>query len=527
MRWCRRNPRPASRLGWSWLVFLCLLAGRSSRQCRGPADGSPATRSCGRRRRPPPGTRADAARDEAKQTRNAAARQAAGLLLDQGIEDARGGEPARALHLFVQALRTLPADDPEAAPLERVIRANLSAWAETVPALEHIWPGGVAIRRRRLHSRRRSDRHGRREGRGPVLPDRHRPAGRPADQDSRRVGVRRWRSRPTAGASGSRRPAERRWSNSGPFTGSTRRRVARSSRRSRAAGRSIASSSPRTGGTSSGRSRGLHPEDAGRRGGRGADPQVANGVDRGVGDGDGPGRPEGGRERRAPTRDRERSRPDAYLSLSPDGKSVTAWVQRGANRFEGMTFTVEGNEPPIRRELPAVGSDAPLEAPLPEQHADRAGDQGRPASPLVRHRTRRARSRRPDPLPLHALRPVGGRPIRDLPDRGPGLRHRGLAAPAVRRALRPPGMAAVPECVGGTEPGRAVHGDLDLATARATGDSGGSPGPTAGPRSRPPNRHGNRNARTTTTRPSSTRAGRVRSSGRQLRGIRTSRATRS
>src|SRR5262249_13303999 len=84
-----------------------------------------------------------AARDEAKQTRNGAARQAAGLLLDRGVEDARGGEPARALHLFVKALRTLPADDPQAAPLERVIRANLSAWAETVPALEHVWPGGV------------------------------------------------------------------------------------------------------------------------------------------------------------------------------------------------------------------------------------------------------------------------------------------------------------------------------------------------------------------------------------------------
>src|SRR5262249_59612197 len=78
----------------------------------------------------------------ATETRKGAARQAAGLLLDKGIEDARGGEPARALHLFVQALRALPADDPEAAPLERVIRMNLSAWAETVPALEHVWPGG-------------------------------------------------------------------------------------------------------------------------------------------------------------------------------------------------------------------------------------------------------------------------------------------------------------------------------------------------------------------------------------------------
>src|SRR5262249_50318493 len=78
--------------------------------------------------------------DKAREARNAADRQAAGLLLDRGIEDARGGEPARALHLFVQALRTPPAADPEAAALARLIRLNLSAWAETVPALEHILP---------------------------------------------------------------------------------------------------------------------------------------------------------------------------------------------------------------------------------------------------------------------------------------------------------------------------------------------------------------------------------------------------
>jgi WD40 repeat protein len=40
--------------------------------------------------------------------------------------------------------------------------------------------------------------------------------------------------------------------------------------------------------------------------------------------------------------------PDAYVSLSPDGKSVTAWAQRGPNRFEGLSFTVDGTEPPIR-----------------------------------------------------------------------------------------------------------------------------------------------------------------------------------
>src|SRR5262249_37018569 len=51
--------------------------------------------------------------------------------------------------------------------------------------------------------------------------------------------------------------------------------------------------------------------------------------------------------------------PDAYLSLSPDGKSVTAWVERDANRFEGMTFRVDGNEPPVRVGLPAWAPKAP------------------------------------------------------------------------------------------------------------------------------------------------------------------------
>jgi serine/threonine protein kinase/WD40 repeat protein/Flp pilus assembly protein TadD len=125
-RWCRRNPLPASLLAGIVLVFLIGFAGVfwQWREAKG-REGEAVT-----------------ARDEAKQARNDAARQAAGLLLDRGIEDARGGEPARALHLFVRALQRLPTDDPQAAPLERVIRMNLSAWAETVPALEHIFPGG-------------------------------------------------------------------------------------------------------------------------------------------------------------------------------------------------------------------------------------------------------------------------------------------------------------------------------------------------------------------------------------------------
>jgi WD40 repeat protein/tetratricopeptide (TPR) repeat protein len=47
--------------------------------------------------------------------------------------------------------------------------------------------------------------------------------------------------------------------------------------------------------------------------------------------------------------------PDVYMSLSPNKKSVTAWVQRGPDRFEGLSFTVDGNEPPTRVALPAVG----------------------------------------------------------------------------------------------------------------------------------------------------------------------------
>src|SRR5262249_40174928 len=113
LRWCRRNPLPASLLAAVVLVFLAGLVGRARPGREGEA----------RQHRKADVLRqgAETARDEAKEARNAAARQAAGLLLDRGIEDARSGEPARGLHLFVRALRRLPADDREAAPLERVI----------------------------------------------------------------------------------------------------------------------------------------------------------------------------------------------------------------------------------------------------------------------------------------------------------------------------------------------------------------------------------------------------------------------
>src|SRR5262249_36505760 len=47
-------------------------------------------------------------------------------------------------------------------------------------------------------------------------------------------------------------------------------------------------------------------------------------------------------------------RHDVQMGLSPDGKTVTAWFQRGSVGCEGVTFTVAGNEAPLRRELSAV-----------------------------------------------------------------------------------------------------------------------------------------------------------------------------
>ena len=387
---------------------------------------------------------ADRARDEAKQTRNAAARQAAGLLLDRGIEDARGGEPARALHLFVQALRTLPADDPQAAPLERVIRANLSAWAETVPALEHIWPGGCRFDRRRLYSRRRRIAMAvgkdevqcfRTDTGRPVGPPVKIPVGLGAAMVFAPDGRSLWVASPGAGkvveqwaihrfdpASG--RPIQPPIPSDGPVNAPRRH-----------PGRAV----PRRGGL------GLHPDD---RGGEAdadrtrkwrtasivvwetATGRVVRKVDVNA-------------ERRL--RDRERlarrvPEPLARREIRDRLGPARGEPVRGDDLHRGRETSR-----PIRAGTPRRwSSDAPWRLHFQNNMRTAPGDQGRPAPPLVRHRPRRARSRRPDPLPLHALWPVGGRPIRDLPGRGPGLRHRGLAAPAVRRALRPPGMAASP-----------------------------------------------------------------------------------
>jgi serine/threonine protein kinase/WD40 repeat protein/tetratricopeptide (TPR) repeat protein len=132
-KWARRRPGMAAMIAASLLFLVSGLA--FSIKYAVQADES--ARNAQHREQD-----ANVARDMAQRAEKVAARQTAELRLDRGIQEARGGEPARALHHFVQALRTLPLNDPASAPLERVIRMNLTAWAETVPALEHILPGG-------------------------------------------------------------------------------------------------------------------------------------------------------------------------------------------------------------------------------------------------------------------------------------------------------------------------------------------------------------------------------------------------
>jgi serine/threonine protein kinase/WD40 repeat protein/tetratricopeptide (TPR) repeat protein len=355
LRWCRRNPLPASLLVGIVLVFLAGFAGvswqwREAATAREDEKGQ-------RRKAEALRQGAETARDEAKEARKAAARQAAGLLLDRGIEDARSGEPARALHLFVRALRTLPADDPEAAPLERVIRTNLSAWAETVPALEHIWPGGPQF----------TDVAYTPDGERIVLAvgkdaiqcfrtDTGQPAGPPIKLLVGKGAPMQFA--PDARSLWVASPGRARFDEQGAI-----HRVDPTS------GRPIQPPIPSAGPVSYlavtpngqylvGAVSELHPED---RGGEAdadrtrkwrtasivvwetATGRVVRKVD----------------VHAESTYATASEWPDAYLGVSPDGKSVTAWVERGANRFEGMTFSVDGKEPPSRVELPAVGHGAP------------------------------------------------------------------------------------------------------------------------------------------------------------------------
>jgi hypothetical protein len=47
----------------------------------------------------------------------------------------------------------------------------------------------------------------------------------------------------------------------------------------------------------------------------------------------------------------------AYLGLSANGASVTAWVPRESGKLEGLRFTVAGKEPPQSLGLHPAGSD--------------------------------------------------------------------------------------------------------------------------------------------------------------------------
>jgi serine/threonine protein kinase/WD40 repeat protein/tetratricopeptide (TPR) repeat protein len=353
-RWCRRNPLPAGLLAGILLVILAGLAGVTWQWREAEAARQDEKDQRGRAEISQKG--AETARDEAKQSRNDAARQAAGLLLDRGIEDARGGEPARALHLFVRALAALPPDDTQAAPLERAIRTNLSAWAETVPALEHIWPGG-------FHSNKVA-----------FSPDGERLAMAVGKDEIRcfrcdsgqlvgpTVQITLWSNAAMEFAADGRSL----WvASSGPKKFTDPWAVHRVDPES---GRPLQPPIPSTGPvhrlavTPDGRYLvgtvwELHPEDRGPIGaaelrkwrtaalvvweaatGLVVRKEVVNAVSD------------------AATANEQ---PDAYLGLSPDGKTVSAWVQRGANRYEGITFSVAGKEPPVRVDLPAVGTAAP------------------------------------------------------------------------------------------------------------------------------------------------------------------------
>jgi serine/threonine protein kinase/WD40 repeat protein/tetratricopeptide (TPR) repeat protein len=350
--WARRRPAIA---GLVAALFLCLSAGviismilavRADRFANAAAD----------RERDATIARDAAHRNanDAMQTRNAAARQAAGLLLDRGIEDARAGEPARALHLLVRALHALPPGDPQSAPLERVIRANLAAWAETVPAVEHIFPSGPRFD----HIAYSSDGEMiamavgtdavqcfRTDNGRPVGPPLKIPFGSHAAIQFAADGQSLWVASP-----GIEKVVDQ-WS---------------LHRLDPASGGPIQTPIPTAGpvdylGVSPdgrflvGAVLGLHPEDRGPAadapGSRrwqtasivvweAATGRVVRSVPVNSGFDTG----------------NAQETQDAFVSLSSDGKSVTAWIQRRPNLYEELTFTVDGNEPPVRVELPPLGS---------------------------------------------------------------------------------------------------------------------------------------------------------------------------
>ncbi len=350
-RWARRHPAIAV-LGAALSAVLVLttlasliVARNMSRLAENQRDAARAERWAR--------LEADQARDVAKQAQHASSRQAAGLLLDRGIEDARSGEPARALHLFVRALKALPGGDPEAAALERTIRANLSAWAETVPAVEQIFSSGprfdqaaytpdgeviaIAIATDEIQLFRTHT--GQPVGRPLKVPFgagaamRFAPDGRSlwVASPGWEKAVDRWALHRLDPASG--RPMQPPIPSTGPVS---RLLIAPD-------GRYLI-----------GTVLGLHPEDRGPQGDalgtrvwrtasivvwEAASGRVVRKVDVNA--------------------DSEfataHDAPDTYFSLSPNGKSATAWVQRGSTRYEGMAFSVDGIEPPTRVELPTMG----------------------------------------------------------------------------------------------------------------------------------------------------------------------------
>jgi serine/threonine protein kinase/WD40 repeat protein/Flp pilus assembly protein TadD len=368
-RWCRRNPLPASLLAGIVAVFLAgfILVSWQWREASAARDDEKNQRNRAEaltrgaeRARDEAKQREDeavAARDEAKATRNAAARQAAGLLLDKGTEVANGGEPARALHLFVRALRALPPDDPRAAPLDRVIRANLSAWAETVPALEHIFASGPRFNRVAytpdggviaMSVGQDEVQCFRTDTGRPVGPPAKLPVGHSASMaftpDGRDLWVgspghekvvNRWHLHRIDPASG--RQLQPPIESAGPVDRLT---VTPDGRYLVGA---VLGVHPDEGGVVSDAT-GIHKwrtasivvwEAASGRVVRKVDVNARPGLDTAL------------------------FSPDTYMSVTPDGKSVTAWVQRGSDKYEGLTFTVDGNDPPTRFAPPALGPKAP------------------------------------------------------------------------------------------------------------------------------------------------------------------------
>ncbi|HVJ83894.1 MAG TPA: protein kinase, partial [Planctomycetia bacterium] len=370
--WARRRPAVA---GLVVALFLCLLAGavvstvfavradRYAREAELREREATAARDAARRNAAAAETARDqaknregeaiAARDEEMRTRHAAARQSAALLLDRGIEDARAGEPARALHLFVRALKTLAADDPRTADLERVIRANLAAWAETVPALERVWNGGVwfedivfspdgelivlGVGKNEIQCFRTDS------GRpfGPALKVTV-GGGAPMvfSPDSRTLWIGspgRWDFDSPGAVAGFNvadgRPVRKPIPTGGPVvrlfvTPDGRRLVG------------VISS--------------LHPQDNGGRqdANRTHIWRTASIVAWDAATGAVIRKEDVDAVSEAATAN---NWPDAYVSLSPDGKLVNAWVERGSNRFESLAFALEPGEPVVRAKLPALG----------------------------------------------------------------------------------------------------------------------------------------------------------------------------